>query len=120
MKRHESFPRTHLFSPSSHTTSVIDHDELPSCTHQRTHLPHQLTTEVPWSTHCPLQHSYTQIPPDLVVKHQAIDIVEFISLLIWRWNIVQTSCQNRKWRCEPLSPSEVHRTTTKSGESGIL
>jgi hypothetical protein len=29
-----------------------------------------------------------QIPPDLVVKHQAVDIVEIISSLIWRRNIV--------------------------------
>ena len=58
---------------------------------------------------------FFQIPPDLVVKYQAIDIVELIFSLIWRQNIVQTSCRNRKWRCEPLSPSEVHRATTKSG-----
>ena len=55
-----------------------------------------------------------QIPPDLVVKYQAVDIVEVISSLIWRRNIVQTSCRNRKWRCGPLSPSEAHRSTTKS------
>jgi hypothetical protein len=60
-------------------------------------------------------HAYFQIPPDLVVKCQAIDIGKVISLLIWRRNIVQTSCRNRKWRCELLSSSEVHRSTTKSG-----
>src|SRR5262249_24462985 len=59
--------------------------------------------------------SQTQIPPDLVVKYQAIDIVEVIFSLIWRWDIAQTSCRNRQSRCEPLSPSEAHRSTTKSG-----
>ena len=57
----------------------------------------------------------SQIPPDLVVKCQAIDIVEVIFSLIWRGNIVQTSWRNRKSRCELLSPSEAHRSTTKSG-----
>ena len=55
------------------------------------------------------------IPPELVVKRQAIDIFEAISLPIWQRNIVQTSCRNRKWRCELLSPSEDHWSTTKSG-----
>ena len=50
-----------------------------------------------------------------MVKCQAIDIANIISSLIWRWSIVQPSCRNRKWRCELLSPSEVHRSTTKSG-----
>src|SRR5205085_11062435 len=54
-----------------------------------------------------------QIPPDLVVKYQGVDIVEVISSLILRRNIVRTSCRNRKWRCGPLSPSEAHRSTTK-------
>jgi len=44
--------------------------------------------------HCQL-NAKTQIPPDLVVKYQVIDIAEVISSLIWRRNIVQTSCQNR-------------------------
>src|SRR5262249_11919620 len=56
-----------------------------------------------------------QIPPDLVVKYQAVDIVEVISSLIWRRNIVQTSCRNRKWRCGPLSPSDAYGSTIKSG-----
>jgi hypothetical protein len=43
------------------------------------------------------------IPPELVVKRQAIDIFEAISFPIWQRNIVQTSCRNRKWQCEPLS-----------------
>jgi hypothetical protein len=38
-----------------------------------------------------------------VVKRQAIDIFEAISLPIWQRNIVQTSCRNRKWQGEPLS-----------------
>jgi hypothetical protein len=32
----------------------------------------------------------TQIPPNLVVKYQVLDIVEVISSLIWRTNIIQT------------------------------
>ena len=56
-----------------------------------------------------------QIPPDLVVKYQAIDIVEVIFSLVWQRNIVQTSCRNRKSRCELLSLSGACRSTTKSG-----
>jgi hypothetical protein len=55
------------------------------------------------------------IPTDLVVKCQAIDNAEVIFSRIWPWNIVQTSYRNRKGRCEPLSPSGAHRSTTKSG-----
>ena len=55
-----------------------------------------------------------QIPPDLVVEYQGIDIVEVILSLIWQRSIVQTSGRNRKSRCEPLSPSEAHQSTTKS------
>jgi transposase len=43
------------------------------------------------------------IPPDLVVKCQAIDNAEVIFSWIWLRNIVQTSYRNRKGRCEPLS-----------------
>src|SRR5262245_56683014 len=46
---------------------------------------------------------FSHIPTDLVVKRQAFDIVEVISLPLWQRNIVQTSCRNRKWWCEPLS-----------------
>jgi hypothetical protein len=56
-----------------------------------------------------------QIPPDLVVKYQAIDIFEVIFSLVWQRNIVQTSCRNRKLRCELLSLSGAYRSTTKSG-----
>src|SRR5262249_25748463 len=61
------------------------------------------------------RHEDFQIPPDLVVKCQAVDMVEVISLLIWRRNIIHTSRRNKKWRGEALSPSEVHGSTTKSG-----
>ena len=54
------------------------------------------------------------IPPELVVNRQVVDIFEVISSPIWQRNIVQTSCRNRKWQCEPLT-SEVHRSTTNSG-----
>jgi len=55
-----------------------------------------------------------QIPPDLVVKCQGTDNAEDILQLIWRRTIVQTSCRHRISWCEPLSPSQVHRFTTKS------
>jgi hypothetical protein len=50
----------------------------------------------------------TQIPPDLVVKTQAVDIVEVVAQLLRRSDVVQTSCGHRKSRCELLSPSEAH------------
>jgi hypothetical protein len=52
-----------------------------------------------------------------VVKCQAIDNTEVIFSRIWPRNIVRTSYWDRKGRCEPLSPSEAYRSTTKS--SGI-
>jgi hypothetical protein len=51
---------------------------------------------------------------DLVVKYQGIDNAELIFQLIWRRTIVQTSCRHMISRCEPLSPSQIHRFTTKS------
>jgi len=57
------------------------------------------------------------IPTDLVVKCQTIDNAEVIFSRIWPRTIVHTSYWNRKGRCEPLSPSEAHQSTTKS--SGI-
>src|SRR5215475_7468606 len=62
----------------------------------------------------PLRTSNFQIPPDLVVKSQAIDIIDVIVQLIRRPHVVQTSSCNSKSRCEPLSTSEAHRFTTKS------
>src|SRR5215510_16404635 len=55
----------------------------------------------------------SQIPPDLVVKTQAIDIVEVIAYLLRRSDVVQTSWRTRKSRCERLSPPEAHWSTTK-------
>jgi hypothetical protein len=55
-----------------------------------------------------------QIPPDLVVKSQAIDITEVILSRIRRPNTVQTLCRNRISRFEQLSTSEAHWSTTKS------
>jgi hypothetical protein len=55
-----------------------------------------------------------QIPPDLVVKRQAIDNAEVTFQLIWRRTIVQTSCRHMISRGKPLPPSQVHRFTTKS------
>jgi len=37
-----------------------------------------------------------QIPPDLVVKWQAIDIADVIFSLIWRRHLVHTGGRNRK------------------------
>jgi hypothetical protein len=44
-----------------------------------------------------------QIPPDLVVKSQAIDIVGLILLLIQGQNVVETSRRHRKSRFELIS-----------------
>jgi hypothetical protein len=50
-----------------------------------------------------------------VVKCKTIDIVEVIFSTIWRRNITQMACRNRKTRCALLSPSEAHWSTTTSG-----
>jgi hypothetical protein len=50
----------------------------------------------------------SQIPPDLVVKSQAIDMAEIILSRIRRPNAVQTLCRNRISRFEQLSTSEAH------------
>ena len=55
-----------------------------------------------------------QIPPDLVVKSQAIDIAEVILSLIRQQKVVQTLHRNRKSRLELLFISEAPRSTTKS------
>src|SRR3989449_2897299 len=54
-----------------------------------------------------------QIPPDLVVKTKAVDIVEVTVPLFRRSDVVQTSCRNRKSRSELLSPSEGQWSTTR-------
>jgi hypothetical protein len=59
----------------------------------------------PWS-------QYFQIPPDFVVKHQVIDIVDVIFPLIWRRNLVKPCGRNPKSRCESLAPSAAHPFTT--------
>jgi hypothetical protein len=56
----------------------------------------------------------TQIPPDLVVKSQTIDITGGVLSLIRRPKGVQTLHRNRKSRLELLFLSEAHRSTTKS------
>jgi hypothetical protein len=50
----------------------------------------------------------SQIPPDLVVKSQAIDMAEIILSRIRRPNAVHTLCRNRISRFEQLSTSEAH------------
>jgi hypothetical protein len=57
---------------------------------------------------------YFQIPPDLVVKSQAIDIAEINSSRIRRPNAVPMLCRNRISRFAQLSTSEAHWSTTKS------
>src|SRR5215475_13569944 len=55
-----------------------------------------------------------QITPYLVVKTQAIDIVEIILRLLRLSDVVQTSWRKRNSRCELLASSETHWSTTKS------
>ncbi len=57
---------------------------------------------------------FLQIPPDFVVKSQAIDIAEVILALIRQPNVVSTLWRNRQSRRERLSTSEAHGSTTKS------
>ena len=56
---------------------------------------------------------FFQIPPDFVVKSQAIDSTEVILSLIRRPKVVQTLHRNRKSRLELPFISEAHRSTTK-------
>jgi hypothetical protein len=55
-----------------------------------------------------------QIPPDFVVKSQAIDVAEVILALIRQPTVVSTLWRNRQSRRERLSTSETHGSTTKS------
>jgi hypothetical protein len=55
---------------------------------------------------------YCQIPPDLVVKSQAIDIIGLILSLIRRKTSSTTSHRPRKSSFELLSLSEGHWFTT--------
>jgi hypothetical protein len=57
---------------------------------------------------------HSQIPPDFVVKAQAIDIMDVIRSRIRRQNVVQTLSSNRLSRYKPLSASEASWFTTKS------
>src|SRR6266851_6055809 len=66
----------------------------------------------PWKN--PVGNRHYQIPPDLVIKSQAIDIAEVILSRIRRLHVVHTLCRPRKSRCELLSTSEAHWFTTKS------
>ena len=59
-------------------------------------------------------NSENQIPPDLVVKSQATDIIDIILQLIRYPDGVHRACRNRKSRGELLSPSKVQCATTKS------
>src|SRR5438105_1519631 len=61
-----------------------------------------------------VEREFYQIPPDLVVKSQAIDIVEVILSRIRRPHVIHTLCRHRKARCDVLSTSEAHWFTTKS------
>ena len=55
-----------------------------------------------------------QIPPDFVVKSQAIDVAEAILALIRQLNLVSTLWRNRQSRRKRLSISEVHGSTAKA------
>ena len=59
-------------------------------------------------------YDYFQVPPDLVVKSQGVDIAEIILSLMRRSNVVQTLFRNRKSRIKLFSLSEDHWSTTKS------
>jgi hypothetical protein len=63
----------------------------------------------------PARRGSAQMPPDCVVKEQPLDMVQVMSSLIWRRNIIRTPCRNREWRCEALSPSEIHGSPTTAG-----
>src|SRR5215475_10854247 len=59
-------------------------------------------------------HRLLQIPPDLVVKSQVIDMAEINSSRIRRSNAVPMLCRNRTSRFAQLFTSEAHWSTTKS------
>src|SRR5438105_13310221 len=59
-------------------------------------------------------HRNWQIPPDLVVKSQATDIIDIVLQLIRRANGVHRAWRNRKSRSELRSTPEVQWSTTKS------
>src|SRR5215470_16557868 len=61
-----------------------------------------------------IDHYTNQIPPDFVVKSQAIDVAEVILALIRQPTVVSTLWRNRQSRREWLSTSETHESTTKS------
>jgi hypothetical protein len=62
----------------------------------------------------PLECESFQIPPDFVVKSQAIDVAEVILALIRQLNLVSTLWRNRQSRRKRLSISEAHGSTTKA------
>src|SRR5215471_11081542 len=62
----------------------------------------------------------SQIPPDLVAKSQAIDIIGLILPLIQEKNLVHTSPSPRRSRFESLSLSEGLWFTTKSAGMWIF
>jgi hypothetical protein len=64
--------------------------------------------------HVMLETAFFQIPPDLVVTSQAIDMAEINSSRIGRPNAVPMLCRNRISRFAQLSTSEAHWSTTKS------
>ena len=55
----------------------------------------------------------SQIPSDLVVKSQVVDIIDLILQLIEHLNGVHRPCRNRKSRGAVLSTSEGQWATTK-------
>src|SRR5215475_5010594 len=65
-------------------------------------------------------HRLLQIPPDLVVKSQVIDIAEINSSRIRRLNAVPMLCRNRTSRFAQLFTSEAHWSTTKSDGMCLL
>jgi hypothetical protein len=86
----------------------------PSRTSQPRASPLCVTTLQSRLHRCSTPTQLFQIPPDLVVKSQTIDITKIILSRSRRPNAVQTLCRNRISRFEQLSTSEAHWSTTKS------
>jgi hypothetical protein len=73
-----------------------------------------VTSDLRYSNPWKFKGRFFQIPPDLVVKSQIIDIIGFIMPLMQEKTLVHTSPRPRRSRCEPLSRSEGCWFTTKS------
>ena len=94
-----------------HCTSVQERGVFP---HPMFKMPHAPTGSAHDSGRIPCYRGIFQIPPDFVVKSQAIDIIGLILPLIRGQNVIETSRRHMKSRFELLSPSKGNWFTTKS------